>query len=289
MNRKLTSIICFSLLTFASINQSDAMGKKDESIIETKTDVGVTTGSKMQLADKFLEVSKLLTFPDIRKFLVPLEDEFKGLGMPPKPFDKTLSKANEYLMQIVQPFMNVIKKPMIAEAAKHFSEAELKELIEIYQKPVMQKQYDFMLTWILGPLFSALKDPAVLAQYTQEFIGLGMGMALQQNPQEWVKKGQELTKLLEEELTALQQNVKFDAPEFKEKLKERYKSVSAIIDTFNLGKVSSDVKGLADGLGGMLQGKQHDGMPQGMNPAMPNIPETTPVMPVAPAAPVTAE
>jgi hypothetical protein len=277
MNRKFTSIICFSLLTFTSINQSNAMGSKDAPA-NAKSEASETTGSKIQLADKFLEVSKLLTFPDIRKLLAPFEEEFKGLDMPAKPFDKTLAKANEYLMQIVQPVMNVIKKPMIAEAAKHFTEAELKELIDIYQKPVMQKQYDFMLTWLLGPLFSALKDPAVLAQYTQEFIGLGMGFALQQNPQEWIKKGQELTKLVQEELTALQQNVKFDSPEFKEKLKNRYKSIAGIIETLNLGKISTDIQGLSKGIEGMLQQKQGGemttGMPQPMsmemNQAMPN-------------------
>ncbi|MDP3532336.1 MAG: hypothetical protein Q8S31_03500 [Alphaproteobacteria bacterium] len=276
MNRKLTSIICFSLLTFTSINQSNAMGSKDAPA-NAKTEIAESTGSKVQLADKFLEVSKLLTFPDIRKFLAPLEEEFKGLDMPAKPFDKTLAKANEYLMQFIQPVMNVIKKPMIAEAAKHFTEAELKELIEIYQKPVMQKQYDFMLTWILGPLFSALKDPAVLAQYTQEIIGLGMGFALQQNPKEWIKKGQELTKLVEEELTALQLTVKFDSPEFKEKLKNRYKSVSAIIDTLNLSKLSTDVQGLSKGIESMLQGKQSTGMPQGVPMEMPQgMPQVIP-------------
>lgn len=277
MNRMLTSLICFSVLTFTSINQIDAMGNKDIPT-NAKTDIVEATGSKIQLAEKFMEVSKLLTFPDIRKFLAPFEEEFKALDIPAKPFDKTLAKANEYLMQIMQPFMNVIKKPMIAEASKHFTETELKELIEIYQKPVMQKQYDFMLTWVLGPLFSALKDPAVLAQYTQEFIGLGMGLALQQNPQEWAKKAQELAKLVEEELTTLQHNVKFDSPEFKEKLKNRYKAISGIIDTLNLGKLSTDVQGLSQGIQGMLQGKG------GMMPqAMPHISESAPA-PVAPAA-----
>lgn len=289
MNRKLTSLICFSLLTFTYLNQSNAMGSKDAPA-NAKTEIVESTGSNLQLAEKFLEVSKLLTFPDIRKFLAPLEEEFKGLGMPTKPFDKTLAKANEYLMQFVQPIMNVIKKPMIAEAAKHFTEAELKELIDIYQKPVMQKQYDFMLTWLLRPLFSALKDPAVLAQYTQEFIGLGMGFALQQNPQEWVKKGQELTKLIEEELTTLQQNVKFDSPEFKEKLKNRYKSIAGIIETLNLGKISTDLQGLSKGIEGMLQQKQGGGMPMGtpqpmsmeMDQAMPSggISEASALTPV---------
>ena len=155
---------------------------------------------------------------------------------------------------------------MIAQAVKYFTEDELKELILIYQKPVMQKQYDFMLTWILGPVFSALQDPAILAQYTQEFIGFGMSMALQNNPQEIKRKGEELGKIAKGELDSLQTSVKFESPEFKEKLKNRYKSIAAIIEGLDLSKISSGIDNLSKTIDGMIDPT----LKAGALPAMPD-------------------
>lgn len=221
-----TALLCNPAISMGVKNQVEPSEPKSESI----------TGTQAELAEKLVKAARWVEFPELNKILAPLENEFKALDMPAKPFEKTFNKLNEMVMQIVKPILNVIKKPLTQQASQYFTSDELKELIQIYQKPVMQKQQDFMLSLLLNTGLSVLQDPAIMAQYTQEFMGVFMSMALFNNPKANQTKFEDVAKHFKEDLETFQKNIKFDDPAFKEKLKNRYKSIENIIQTFDFSK-----------------------------------------------------
>jgi hypothetical protein len=108
-------------------------------------------------------------------FIKPIESEFKALGFTTMPFEQTIKKSLEDNQTELKQFKELASSISFNVLGDHFSEEELKELLEIYKNPLFQKHTKFLCSGWFSPLIDVLKDPKLYEKYVSkinQFINL---------------------------------------------------------------------------------------------------------------------
>lgn len=174
-----------------------------------------------------LSINNMMSNPEniLHYFINPIESEFKALGFLTTPFEQTIKKA----IESNQPDQNIVK--LIKEFAlnatldlfnTHFTEEELKEVLDVYKNPLFQKHAKFLGSGWFAPLIDVLKDPK-LFQFYETKITQFIQLIKDENTR---KKTNELIETATKELMVLESFIKLNAASLKEKFKTQFPSIA---------------------------------------------------------------
>lgn len=166
---RLFSIIftCFTLMAGTSF----AMGSKSNPVQSTDT---APTASKIELGKKVAAAKMTASLPAdlFSKIAKPFQDELKKSWNVDAAFSNTVTQFDGQNEALLKPFLKFAEDIIAKAYAAKYTESELKELVKIYESPLMQKEAEALWGWMTDELIRAMKDPKIWQEYTQQFTGI---------------------------------------------------------------------------------------------------------------------
>jgi hypothetical protein len=155
-------------------------------------------------------------------FLQPIESEFKALGFSKMLFEQTAKKITEDNPVYREQIKDFAFMLALNVFDKHFSEEELKELLEVYKNPLFQKHTKFLGSGWFAPLIDVLKDPTLFEKYESK-INQFIDMLKSPNLE---LKGKELVELGIKEFQTFVTFIKDHSEILKEKFKVQFPAIA---------------------------------------------------------------
>lgn len=246
MKKILLSILCFTLISHHIM----AMGSKSTPLQETDTH---PSASKIELGRKLAHLQLSMSMPQnmFSKIVKPLQDELKRSWNVDDAFMNTVSSIDQQNEAMVKPFITAIEDLFAKAYAGKYSEEELKELVSIYEKPVMQKQGELIWSWFAEEIIRAIKDPQIWQAYSQQVAGIFTALLIT-GMQKATIANQFLTSFSTEIVKAMDQakldlNTEEGRKIFREKFAQTYPSIAGFADT--AAQKLSEGKSIANAIG----------------------------------------
>lgn len=155
-------------------------------------------------------------------FIKPIESEFKALGFSKMPFEQTVKKSLEDKQTDLKQFKELASSIALNVLGDHFSEEELKELLEVYKNPLFQKHVKFLGSGWFSPLIEVLKDPKLYEKYESK---INQFIDIIKDPKLEIK-ATELLALGTKEFTKFVDFIKENSESLKEKFKTQFPAIA---------------------------------------------------------------
>ncbi|MDP1725054.1 MAG: hypothetical protein Q8L85_10190 [Alphaproteobacteria bacterium] len=224
MNKIFLGVTAFSFSLIAFISPLHADNNNPISTQESQQPKISETKNALikEICDLSFKIFFSDTKDDILYFFKPIESEFKALGFTTMPFEQTIKKLFDDDPAYNQQLKDFAFTITLSVFGAHFSEEELKELLEIYKNPLFQKHIKFLCSGWFAPLIDVLKDPKLYEKYESkinQIIDINKDL-------KHIAKNKEFVEIAKKEIETLVNFIQEHSESLKEKFKTQFPAIA---------------------------------------------------------------